>query len=75
MRYIEGQEFPVTINSIFDQRKQISTKVIVRKIVDGIIFVHIPMENNTYQNLFGTAEQLDSFLEKRGHLIGRKTER
>lgn len=75
MRYIEGQEFPVTINSIFDQGKQINTKVVVRKIVDGIIFIHIPMENNTYQNLFGTTEQLDSFLEKRGHLIGRKTER
>lgn len=68
MRYIEGQEFPVTINSIFDQGKLIDTKVIVRKIVDSIIFIHIPMENNTYQNLFGTEEQLDSFLKKRGVL-------
>ena len=68
MRYIEGQEFPVTINSIFDQGKLIDTKVIVRKIVDSIIFIHITMENNTYQNLFGTEEQLDSFLKKRGVL-------
>ena len=65
MKYKVGQEFPITINSIFEQGKLINTIVIVRKIVGNIVFVQIPMEYGTYQNLYGTEEQLENLIRSR----------
>lgn len=65
MKYKVGQEIPITINSIFEQGKLINTIVIVRKIVGNIVFVQIPMEYGTYQNLYGTEEQLENLIRSR----------
>lgn len=65
MKYKASQEIPITINSIFVQEKIINTVVIVRKIVGNIVFVQIPMEYGTYQNLYGTEDQLDNLIENR----------
>lgn len=65
MKYKIGQEIPITINSIFEQGKLVDTTVIVRKIVGNIVFVQIPMEYSTYQNLYGTKDQLDNLIENR----------
>lgn len=65
MKYKVGQEIPIVINSIFEQGKLINTIVIVRKIVGNIVFVQIPMEYGTYQNLYGTEDQLDSLIKNR----------
>lgn len=65
MKYKVGQEVPITINSIFEQGKLINTIVIVRKIVGNIVFVQIPMEYGTYQNLYGTEDQLDNLIKNR----------
>lgn len=65
MKYKVGQKIPITINSIFEQGKLINTTVIVRKIVGNIVFVQIPMEYGTYQNLYGTEDQLDNLIENR----------
>lgn len=65
MKYKEGQEIPVTLNSIFEQGKLINTVVIVRRIIGNTIFIHIPMEFGTCQNLVSTEEQLDNMIEKR----------
>lgn len=65
MKYKIGQEIPITINSIFERGKLINTIVIVRKIVGNIIFVQIPMEYGTYQNLYGTEEQLEYLIRSR----------
>lgn len=65
MKYKIGQEVPVTINSIFERGKLINTIVIVRKIVGNIVFVQIPMEYGTYQNLYGTEEQLENLIRSR----------
>lgn len=65
MKYKVGQKIPITINSIFEQGKLINTTVIVRKIIRDIVFVHIPMEYGTYQNLYGTEDQLDNLIENR----------
>ena len=65
MKYKIGQEIPTTINSIFERGKLINTIVIVRKIVGNIIFVQIPMEYGTYQNLYGTEEQLENLIRSR----------
>lgn len=65
MKYKVGQEIPIVINSIFEQGKLINTIVIIRKIVGNIVFVQIPMEYGTYQNLYGTEDQLDSLIKNR----------
>lgn len=65
MKYKVGQEIPITINSLFVQNKLINTIVIVRKIVGNIVFVQIPMEYGTYQNLYGTEEQLENLIISR----------
>ena len=65
MKYKIGQEIPIVINSIFEQGKRINTTVIIRKIVGNIVFVQIPMEYDTYQNLYGTEDQLDNLIENR----------
>ena len=65
MKYKIGQEIPIVINSIFEQGKFVDTTVIVRKIVGNIVFVQIPMEYGTYQNLYGTEDQLDKLIENR----------
>lgn len=65
MKYKVGQEIPIIINSIFEQGKLINTTVIVRKIVGNIVFVQIPMEYGTYQNLYGTEEQLENLIRSR----------
>lgn len=65
MKYKVGQEIPIIINSIFEQGKLINTIVIVRKIVGNIVFVQIPMEYGTYQDLYGTEDQLDSLIKNR----------
>lgn len=65
MKYKIGQEIPIVINSIFEQGKFVDTTVIVRKIVGNIVFVQIPMEYGTYQNLYGTEDQLDNLIENR----------
>lgn len=65
MKYKVGQEVTITINSIFEQGKLINTIVIVRKIVGNIVFVQIPMEYGTYQNLYGTEEQLENLIRSR----------
>lgn len=65
MKYKVGQEIPITINSLFVQNKLINTIVIVRKIVGNIVFVQIPMEYGTYQNLYGTEEQLENLIRSR----------
>lgn len=65
MKYKVGQEIPIIINSIFEQGKLINTIVIVRKIVGNIVFVQIPMEYGTYQNLYGTEDHLDSLIKNR----------
>lgn len=65
MKYKIGQKIPITINSIFVQNKLINTTVIVRKIVGNIVFVQIPMEYGTYQNLYSTEDQLDKLIENR----------
>lgn len=65
MKYKIGQEIPIIINSIFEQGKLINTTIIVRKIVENIVFVQIPMEYGTYQNLYGTEDQLDNLIENR----------
>lgn len=65
MKYKIDQEIPITINSVFERGKLINTIVIVRKIVGNIIFVQIPMEYGTYQNLYGTEEQLENLIRSR----------
>lgn len=65
MKYKIGQEIPIVINSIFEQGKLINTTVIVREIVGNIIFVQIPMEYDTYQNLYGAEDQLDNLIRSR----------
>lgn len=65
MKYKVCQEIPIVINSIFEQGKLINTIVIVRKIVGNIVFVQIPMEYGTYQDLYGTEDQLDSLIKNR----------
>ena len=68
MKYKIGQEIPIVINSIFKQGKLVDTTVIVRKIIGNIVFVQIPMEYDTYQNLYGTEDQLDSLIENRSRI-------
>mgnify|MGYP006900533396 FL=1 len=65
MKYKIGQEVPITINSMFEQGKLINTIVVVRKIVGNIVFVQISMEYGTYQNLYGTEEQLENLIRSR----------
>lgn len=68
MKYKICQEIPIVINSIFKQGKLVDTTVIVRKIIGNIVFVQIPMEYDTYQNLYGTEDQLDNLIENRSRI-------
>ena len=68
MKYKIDQEIPIVINSIFKQGKLVDTTVIVRKIIGNIVFVQIPMEYDTYQNLYGTEDQLDNLIENRSRI-------
>lgn len=68
MKYKIGQEIPIVINSIFKQGKLVDATVIVRKIIGNIVFVQIPMEYDTYQNLYGTEDQLDNLIENKSRI-------
>ena len=68
MKYKIGQEIPIVINSIFKQGKLVDTTVIVRKIIGNIVFVQIPMEYDTYQNLYDTEDQLDNLIENKSRI-------
>ena len=68
MKYKIGQEIPIVINSIFKQGKLVDTTVIVRQIIGNIVFVQIPMEYDTYQNLYGTEDQLDNLIENKSRI-------
>lgn len=68
MNFIEGQQIPLVINSIFEQGKIINTVVTIRKIAGDTIFIYIPMEYGTYLNLYGTEEQLNNLLVSRCYI-------
>lgn len=61
-----AKEFIYT--KVHDLGKIGDTTVIVRKIIGNIVFVQIPMEYDTYQNLYGTEDQLDNLIENRSRI-------